>query len=333
MRHVFVATLLVSLAGCAGPEHVTFDHGQCLIDGHAADLAEVEASQARIAQHVLDNQPIYLLVTLAIILLAGASHVEKLVLLFAARRQEAKGLAERLRAALDRYRAHPVRYFTIVGVTLALLGVAGGLYLYLDGDKRASERALGQLQFCHLALRTADEQAALAEQRKNLDALQSTTGDIKSLVATLPPEEQRKAEQLLGQMRSALGNQDRLLARSAAVAAAVRDRSDAIEKGLGAVASGVVGLKPLPEQVREMDGLLKRIEARTQLAPPGQKAPATLADAFGEVRKDVGRVDCAAARLPNGRTVGETLADLAARPPPVCRCEAAAPPPRDGGAR
>ena len=52
---------------------------------------------------------------------------------------------------------------------LGLLAMAAGLYIYLDVDKRASERALGMLQFCHLALRTAEEQGVLAEQRKNLN--------------------------------------------------------------------------------------------------------------------------------------------------------------------
>ena len=44
---------------------------------------------------------------------------------------------------------------------------------------------------------------------------------IKALVDQLPPEEQHKAELLLGQMRSSLGNQDRLLARSNAVASLI----------------------------------------------------------------------------------------------------------------
>jgi hypothetical protein len=317
-----VATALA--AGCGGPARVTFDHEQCLLDGQPARLDQVEQAQAEIAERVLGRQPLYLVVTLAVILLAGASHIEKLLLLFSARKQEAKGLGERLKLALDRYRAHPVRYFGIVFVTLALLGVAGGLYLYLDADKRASERALGQLQFCQLALKTADEQASLGEQRKNLDALQSTTVDIKALVDRLPPEEQRKAEQLLGQMRASLGNQDRLLARSNAVAQAVEARSDAIQKGLGVLASGVTELRPLPEQLRAIDTGVKKVD----------KEVAQLGDR-------VGKIDLVQAKLSSGKTVGDTLTELAGRPacpPAVCRCEAPAQlahaqVARDGGAR
>ena len=66
--------------------------------------------------------------------------------------------------------------------------LAAGLYIYLDADKRASERALGMLQFCHLALRTNEEQGVLDEQRRNLAAIESTAGDIRTLVDKLPPE-------------------------------------------------------------------------------------------------------------------------------------------------
>ncbi len=326
MRATFFACLAIGLLGCGGPSHVTFDHEQCLVDGQVATVEQVEQAQATIAKRVIDRQPLYVIVTLAVILLAGASHIEKLVLLFSTRRQEAKGLAERLTAMLDRYRVHPVRYFSLVAVALALLGVAGGMYLWLDADKRASERALGQLQFCHLALRSADAESTLAEQRRNLDALQATTGDIKSLVNSLPPAEQKKAEMLLEKMRASLGNQDRLMAREAAVAAAVQARSDEIQKGLGVLTVGVSGLKPLPDQIHELDTVARRIEK-----------------SVGDTRKDLGdrvaKIDCASTKLPSGKTVGETLAELASRPPPpppVCKCEFPSEKPpaaRDGGAR
>jgi hypothetical protein len=347
MRSVLVGCLLVltlAAVGCAGPPPVTFDHEQCFLDGEPATLGQVEAMQSRIAQRVLDRQPIYVVVTLAVILLAGASHIEKLLVLLAARpRSEHKGLGERIRVVLDRYRARPLRYFAIVTSTLLLLGIAGGLYIYLDADKRASERALGQLQFCQLALKNADEQSALAEQRKNLDSLRATAGDIKSLVDTLPPEEQRKAALLLNQMHSALGNQDRLLARSNLVAQAVQQRSEEIKKGLGVLSLDVGGLRTLPAQLREIDATVRRLDGRGQLQAaggPGGRAPATVGEALAEVRRDVagvgdrvGKVDCAQARLPSGRTVGEALAELLSRPPPVCRCEAASPGRSDGGAR
>lgn len=346
MRSALLAlACALTLAACDGPPPVTFDHDQCLVDGQPATLAQVEIAQTRIAQRVIDRQPIYVVVTLAVILLAGASHIEKLWVLLAARKQTSTGgLGERIRLVLDRYRAHPVRYFAIVAGTLVALGVAGGLYLYLDADKRASERALGQLQFCQLSLKTADEQASLGEQQKNLDSLRTTAGDIKALVDTLPPEEQRKAQLLLGQMRSALGNQDRLLQRSNAVAQAVEQRSDEIKKGLGVLSLGVGGLHELPATVRDIDQTVRRLDARTQLAPAGKPGPATVGEALGEVRRDLGEVrrdlslsGCAQARLANGRTVGEVLLELATRPPPVCRCESV-PPARpearpDGGAR
>jgi hypothetical protein len=321
-----LAAVAVLSAGCGGPAHVTFDHDQCLLDGQPATLDQVESAQAEIAQRVLGRQPLYVIVTLAVILLAGASHIEKLLLLFSTRRQEAKGLGERLKLALDRYRTHPVRYFGLVFVTLTLLGVAGGLYLYLDADKRASERALGQLQFCQLSLKGAGEQAALAEQRRNLDSLQSTAVDIKALVDRLPPEEQRKAEQLLAQMRASLTNQERMIARSDATALAFEQRTDEIKKGLGVLATGVTELKPLPEQLRELDQSVKRIDKDV-----------------AQVSDRVGKIDLAQAKLPGGRTVGQTLADIAARPacpPTVCKCEGVAPAAvahataaRDGGAR
>src|SRR5262249_39614621 len=153
---------------CGGPGRIQFDNEQCLIDGTPATLAQVEARQTQVTQRILSRQPLFVLVTILVVVLAGTSHVEKLFLLFSARHKEARGLGERLKLALDRYRAHPVRYFSIVAGTLTLLLVAAGLYIYLDADKRASERALGTLQFCHLALRTAEEQGVLDEQRHNL---------------------------------------------------------------------------------------------------------------------------------------------------------------------
>jgi hypothetical protein len=40
------------------------------------------------------------------------------------------------------------------------------------------------LQFCHLAMRTEEEEGALDEQRHNLQAIESTAGDIRALVGT-----------------------------------------------------------------------------------------------------------------------------------------------------
>src|SRR4051794_20516548 len=162
----FLALLLVACV--PGPGHVEFTQGQCFIDGRPAQLGDVEARQARISERILARQPWFTVITILVVALAGASHIDKLVLLFSTRGARTHGLGERLKLMLDRYRAHPVRYFAIVIATLGLLGCAAGFYVYLDSDKRASERALGQLQFCHLALRESDAKRVLDEQRQNL---------------------------------------------------------------------------------------------------------------------------------------------------------------------
>src|SRR5262249_52887743 len=159
--------------GC-GPGRVEFTGGQCVIDGAPATLDQVEARQARLSERIVARQPISVVGTVLVVGLAGFSHIEKPFLLFNSRKTPAHCLGARLRLALDRYRAHPLRYFAIVSTTLLLLGVAGGFYVYLDADKRASERALGLLQFCHLALRNDEAQSILAEQRRNLASIEST---------------------------------------------------------------------------------------------------------------------------------------------------------------
>jgi hypothetical protein len=333
MRPLALLLATAALAACGGPARVTYDRDHCFLDGQPVFVEQVEAEQSRLARRVLDRQPIQTAITLAVLLIAGATYIDKLIRLFAGRHaHEAdprRSLAVRVRELLDRQRSYPVRYFAIVGGTAALLVSAAAVYLYLDADKRASERALQQLQFCHLALKTAAEQASLDEQRKNLDALSSTAGNIKQLVDQLPPEEQRKAELLLSQMRTALGNQSQLLARQSAVAQAVQAGSELIQRNLGALAADVGGLKPLPAHIKELEAGLGRLEARTQ--PP--RGTATLGEALQAVQAQVGQldgkvaqIDCARARLPSGKTVGEALAELASRPPPACRCECASPP-------
>src|SRR5207237_151760 len=79
----------------------------------------------------------------------------------------------------------------VAGSVGVLIG-AGVFYIYLDADKRASERALATLQFCHLSLRTADEKRALDEQRSNLSSIHDTAGEIRGLIAKLPPDERAK---------------------------------------------------------------------------------------------------------------------------------------------
>jgi hypothetical protein len=258
--------LLVTAVGCRGPGHVEFTSGECVIDGRPATLPEVEARQARISERILARQPLFVVITVLIVALAGFSHIEKLLLLFSTRRAHVHGLAERLRLALERYRAHPIRYFTIVIGTLSLLGIAGGFYVYLDADKRASERALGLLQFCHLALRNGESQTILAEQRRNLQAIESTAGNIQTLMDKLPPAEQRKAKEIVTRINAVLAQQGKLVGDYAARAdesnRVVRAETENLEKGLSSLGAQVLGLKSLPASVRDLGEQVHALETR-----------------------------------------------------------------------
>jgi hypothetical protein len=237
-----------------------------MIDGRPATLPEVETRQALISERILARQPLFVLITVLIVALAGFSHLEKLLLLFSTRRAHVHGLAERLRLALERYRAHPIRYFTIVVGTLSLLAIAGSFYVYLDADKRASERALGLLQFCHLALRNGESQTILAEQRRNLQAIESTAGNIQTLVDKLPPAEQRKAKEIVTRINAALAQQGKLVGDYAARAdestRAVRAETESLEKGLSTLGAQVVALKSLPTGIRELGEQLHALDGR-----------------------------------------------------------------------
>ena len=344
VRRVVLIGCLSLLASCTRAVRVTYDREHCYLDGRAAQISEVEEVQTELGQHVLARQPIQTWVTIVMLLIAGAGYFDKLALLIAARRSSAPSFAERVRASLERHRPHPVRYFGIVLSGLVLIGVGAGCYIWLDADRRASERALQQLQFCHLALKSAEEQSTLDEQRKNLDRLQSTAGSIKSLVDSLPPDEQKKATELLGQMKIAIGNQDRVLGRESALAQAVASGSAEIQQNLGLLAADLGALKGMPDRLRAALVTLERLDGRTSLANGGggSHEPATLGEALAEVRHDtadlarrVGDIDCTKSRLPTGKTIGETIADLAARPLPTCHCECRAPveaaPRPDGG--
>ena len=323
---IALLVLAVALAtGCHGPAHVEFTAGQCMIDGRAATRSEVETRQARISERILARQPLFVLITVLIVALAGFSHVEKLILLFSTRKTHAHGLAERLRLGLERYRAHPLRYFSIVVGTLTLLGLAAGLYVYLDADKRASERALGLLQFCHVALHNSESQTILDEQRRNLQTIESTAGNIQALVDKLPPAEQRKARQIVAQINAVLAQQGKLVSdyaeRSDESAKAVRAETANLEKGLATLGGELSALKSLPasvqglsEQLRATDGhiadhftatdaklaeikakldaLAARPESKVTPAAPAVRAPMKDAPATGkdptppEVAKD-----------------------------------------------
>jgi hypothetical protein len=313
-RHFALVALLVALGGgCHGPGQIEFSAGQCMIDGRPATLGEVETRQARLSERIVARQPLAVAVTVLVVLLAGASHIEKLFLLFNARKSQGAGLGERIRQALDRYRAHPLRYFAIVFATLMLLGVAGGFYVYLDADKRASERALGLLQFCHLALRNDEAQGILAEQRRNLASIESTAGNIRSLVDKLPPEEQKKARQIVEQINVALDHQGKLvndyMSRSDESAKEAEKHAQLLERGLSSLEAELIALKAMPASVQKLAESVQQADARTQGALGAEQAKLTALEARLEAL--AARPACPACvcdRPPQAPATGEKLA-------------------------
>ena len=327
-RLPLAVALVVLLSACRGALHVSYDRQRCEIDGRAATIAEVEAEQARVGQHLLASQPVHTAVVVAILFLASLGYLDKLALIVAARRSSAPSLGERVRAALERHRAHPVRHIGIVAGAMVLVAVGAGFYVYLDADKRTSERALQQLQFCHLALAGAEAQEALERQRGNLEQLRSTAGSIKVLVDGLPPAEQKKAEALLAQLHVAVGNQARILDGESAVAQAVRSGSEDTKRDIDGLRTDISGLKSLPERLIGVASQVDRLEARLRLDTGNEDPPATLGAAMAALHKQSDEatarllgVNCAMARLPSGGTVGEALTALMSRPPPSCKCD------------
>jgi hypothetical protein len=308
-RHLLAAVLcLVAVAGCSGPGDVRFDRERCYIDGQPAGLAQVEAREAIVEHRIAVRQPWLVIITVAVVLLAGVGYVEKLVLVFSASR-DSKGLADRLRTAAERYRAHRLRYFALVGGSVGLLATAGFLYIYADADKRSNERALAALQFCHLALRTGEETSALDQQRQNLASIHETAGEIRQLIDKLPPAEQVKAQEIIGHMDDAVGRERRLLTdqlqRSESTAEAIRDGTLSIEKTLAAVQGAVGALRDLPAGVKSLGETLQAADERRASSETEKIADLT-------------------ARL---EAVQKAVDGLASRPPPRCpACVCAAPP-------
>jgi hypothetical protein len=299
------ALLTAGSAGCAGPGEVRFDRDGCSIDGRAADLSRVEARETLVQHRIARRQPWLIVITVAIVSLAGIGYIERLVLLFSARR-EAGGMGKRLQSAIDRYRSHPVRYFTLLAGSVAALLAAGSLYIYCDADKRSSERALGALQFCHLALRSADEKQALDEQRQNLSSIHETAGAIRQLIDKLPPTEQAKAAEIIGHMDDAVGRERRVIAehlqRSEDTTAALRDRAQSIERGLTGLETDVGGLKDLPHDVHEISTALAEVDSRV----------AATNDRLVEANAKLVATDATLADLQR------TVTEAANRPAPVC---------------
>jgi hypothetical protein len=282
-----------------------YDRGRCSKDGLPLAVQDVEAEQAQVARRIASRQPWFAVITIGVVLLAAAANAEKAFLLVRARHVEGhRPLAERLREVLARQRESPARFTAIVGGSLVLIVIAGSAYIYLDIDKRASERALGMLQFCHLALRTQEEERALDEQRHNLESIESTAGDIRTLVGKLPPEQQQKAQLIVAQMNSALAKQGKIVgeyvARTDEAQKDLSAHTVAVEKGLASVEGELAELRSLPENLRSLEGATHRIDETT-----------TAFDSrFDKLREGIA-------------AVGVQLDTLLARP--IC-----APPPRSG---
>lgn len=309
-RRFLLMAVLVTLAtiGCGGPGDVQFDRERCYIDGQVVGLTQVEEREAVVEHRIAVRQPWLVAITVVVVLLAGIGYIEKLVLLFSASR-DSKTMGERLRSAAERYRAHRFRYFAMLGGAVGLLVTAGFLYIYVDADKRSSERALAALQFCHLALRTSEQTSALDQQRENLTSIHQTAGEIRRLIDKLPPTEQVKAQQIMGHMDDAVGRERRIitdqLQRSEDTAEAIRDGTLSIEKSLTGLQTTVGGLKDLPASVKALSDALHASDQR------------------GSVLQD--KVADLTNRL---QGVQRSVDTLASRPQPSCPACVCNPPPK-----
>jgi hypothetical protein len=299
------AALMAVTAGCAGPGEIRFSEGGCTIDGRPADLPRVEAREAAVQHRIARLQPWLVAITVAIVSLAGIGYLERLVMLFSARR-DARGMGERLQAVVDRYRSHPVRYFTLLCGSIGLLVAAGSLYIYCDADKRSSERALAALQFCHLAQRSADENRALDDQRQNLSSIHETAGAIRQLIDKLPPAEQAKASEIINHMDDAVGRERRVISehlqRSEESTVALSTEAQAIARGLGGLATDVGSLKGLPGDVRALADALGKVDGRAAAAD----------DKLAAANDKLAEAGVALSALAG------TVKELAARPAPAC---------------
>jgi hypothetical protein len=256
-------------AGCGGPGRAQFDHDRCYIDGRPATLPQVEEREAAIQQRLSNRQPWLVVITVTVVALAGAGYLERLLLLFSVSRSSMT-MGERFKRIVVRYRAHPFRYFGMVGGSVGLLLTAGILYIYLDADKRASERTLATLQFCHLALRTVDEKAALDAQRSNLASIDQTAAEIRQLINKLPPTEQAKAHEIVGHMDDAVKRQGRFFAeqlqQSQDTAESIRAGTLSIERDLSGLHGDVGQLKEVPARIRTVADALNVVEGKTDEA-------------------------------------------------------------------
>lgn len=263
---VLAAAMLV--AGCDGPGRVQYDGGRCFEDGRPLSAREVEVDQAEVARRIASRQPWFAVITIGVVLLAAAGNAERALMLVVPKHAAGhRPLVERLRDVLARQRENPALFGAIVGGSLFLIVLAGGAYIYLDIDKRANERALGMLQFCHLALRTQQEEGSLDEQRRNLQAIESTASDIRTLVGKLPPDQQRKAQLIVDQMNSALDRQGKIVGeyieRNDEAQKDLSAHNVAMEKGLASVEGELSELRSLPANLKDLEGAAHRIDETT----------------------------------------------------------------------
>jgi hypothetical protein len=298
IRRLACLALMTLAIGCSPVGRVQYENNKCFIDGQAATVADVDARLTAVSQRIMERQPWFAVVTLFVILIAGASNVDKLLTILRARHEgHDRPWNDRLRDALQRQRQRPVRYFAIVGTLTSLLALAVAFYIYLDADKRASERALGMLQFCNRELKNDEERLALDEQRRNLAASQSTAGDIRALVDKLPPEEQRKGQMIVDQMNVGLQRQGKIvsdyLTRSDEAAKQLLEHTADVQKGLSTLQSDVAMLKVLPSVLRDISGQVQHVDGRVG-DEAGKLAglEARLGDIDGELKKLLARPVC-----------------------------------------
>jgi hypothetical protein len=261
---LWFGALALLLCGCVAKSPVEYIDGQCLISGVPASLAQVETRQAEVTQHILSRQPVLTAIAVAAVVIAGAGYLNRILTMVLARRSQS--FADRLRARLERYREHPVRQFVLVGGVLCVLAVAGVAYVSLDADKRQSERSLATLQFCHIALRSASEQHALAEQREHLASIQSTEHDIRTLVDRLPPAEQAKAREIATQLQASLGQQRALVSQYASradtTAKAVAEQAADVQRGITKLDGEVVDLQSMPAAIVKLSADVRELRTR-----------------------------------------------------------------------
>jgi hypothetical protein len=314
--------LVLSLAACGRIPTVRFANDTCFIDNAPAGIVQVEREEARLSQHMIERQPLFILVTLMVVVLAGAGYVLRIVDVIAVRGEDGLGFLDRLRQALERHRAHPARYFAMLAGTFALLLIACGVYISLDSDKRASERSLGLLQFCNLALRTADEHNVLSEQRDNLEALSATAGRIQALVGELPPDEQQKAQLVIDQVSKALDKQEKSLSdsldRNAQAAAQERRQTEQVESSLSGIAADMQALKGVPAALAaeraDLAALSKKLDARESAVDDklDQSARAAAAER-GDLAALAKRLDALESRL-SPPAAGAAAPQVASKP-------------------